>query len=73
MLFLIFINDIVKDISCPKRLFADDTTLFIVVDNPLQAADRLTSDISRISDWADKWLVTFNPNKTESLIISRKH
>ena len=26
----------------------------------------------KITEWADKWLVTFNPIKTESMIISRK-
>lgn len=28
--------------------------------------------MSRIHRWADRWLVNFNPNKTESMIISRK-
>ena len=54
------------------RLFADDTSLFIIVDNPLTAADCLNFDLSKISRWADTWLVSFNPTKTESLLISRK-
>jgi len=44
-LFLIFINSIVKELSYPIQLFADDTTLFIVVDNPVHTADLLTSGI----------------------------
>jgi len=28
--------------------------------------------MQKISDWANSWLVTFNPNKTESLLFSRK-
>ena len=32
LLFLLFINDIVKDIGCNIRLFADDTRLFLVVE-----------------------------------------
>ena len=32
LLFLIFINDIVKDISSSIRLFADDTNLYIIVE-----------------------------------------
>ena len=34
---LFFINDIVKHIGCSIRLFADDTSLYIIVDRPLQA------------------------------------
>ena len=72
LLFLVYINDIVCDIGANIRLFADDTSLFVVVDDPRNSADILTSDLNKISNWANKWLVKFNPNKTESLIISRK-
>ncbi|MCG8046489.1 MAG: reverse transcriptase domain-containing protein [Candidatus Thiodiazotropha endolucinida] len=72
LLFLLYINDIVVDIGSNIRLFADDTSLFIVVDNPETAANCLNSDLSKISQWAKTWLVSFNPSKTESLLISRK-
>ena len=45
------------------RLFADDTTLYIIVDTPAQAAFTLNQDHVKISSWADKWLVSFNPKK----------
>ena len=54
------------------RLFADDTSLFIIVDNPTTAALCLNSDLEKLSRWAAIWLVTFNPSKNESLLISRK-
>lgn len=72
LLFLIFINDIVDEIRSCINLFADDTSLYIIVEQPDVAADLLQSDIQTISSWADKWLVTFNPAKSESLVISRK-
>lgn len=72
LLFLLYINDIVNDIGANIRLFADDTSLFIVVDNPIAAAACLNTDLGRISIWADTWLVTFNPSKNESLLLSRK-
>ena len=72
LLFLIFINDIVQDIQSNIRLFADDTSLYIKVDHPISAADALNSDISKISNWANKWLVTFNPSKSASVLFSRK-
>ena len=33
LVFLIYINDIVDDIDSCIRLFADDTSLYIIVDN----------------------------------------
>ena len=43
LLFLIFINDIMQVIKhCEIRLFADDTCLFIEVNNPYEAAKKLT-------------------------------
>ena len=72
LLFLLYINDIVTDIGSNIRLFADDTSLYIIVDNPTTAADYLNMDLIKISRWAATWLVTFNPTKTEALLFSRK-
>ena len=72
LLFLLYINDIVTEIRSNSRLFADDTSLYIIVDNPDAAAEILNTDLNKISKWAKSWLVKFNPNKNESLIISRK-
>lgn len=72
LLFIVFINDIVDSIHSAIRLFADDTSLYIIIDNPISAAEQLNSDLIKINDWANTWLVTFNPNKTETLLISRK-
>lgn len=72
VLFLIYINDIVHDIGGNIRLFADDTSLFIIVHDPVAAANQMNKDLATIYLWADSWLVNFNPNKTESLIISKK-
>ena len=41
LFFLIYINDIVEDIHCKIRLFADDTSLYIIVDNSAEAAQML--------------------------------
>ena len=72
LLFLVYINDIVGDIRCKIRLFADDTSLYIIVDNPTEAAQLLNSDMEKIHSWAKKWLVSFSPAKSESLLFSRK-
>ncbi|MES9994314.1 MAG: reverse transcriptase family protein, partial [Candidatus Thiodiazotropha sp.] len=72
LLFLVYINDIVDDIDSSIRLFADDTSLYIIVENPIQAAIQLNEDLEKVHQWASKWLVTFNPTKTESLLFTRK-
>ena len=53
ILFLIYINDIVAEISSNIRLFADDTSLTIIVENPITSAVCLNSDLSKISVWAN--------------------
>ena len=72
LLFLAYINDIVEEIQSNINLFADDTCLSMVVGNPSAAGTILQNDINRIIVWADKWLVRYNPSKSESLIIFRK-
>ena len=34
LLFIIFINDIVNEMNAEIKLFADDTSLYLIVDNP---------------------------------------
>jgi hypothetical protein len=73
LLFLIFINDITNTIkNCKIRLFADDTCLFIEVDNHVIAADKVNEDLALIHDWSNKWLVSFSPQKTRDLVITNK-
>ena len=72
LLFLLYINDIVENINSSIRLFADDTSLYIIVDDPIQAAEQLNSDLEKVNRWAKQWLVTFNPGKSEYILFSRK-
>ena len=72
LFFLIFINDIVNDIGCRFKLFADDTSLYIIIEHPDAAAQILNEDLEKVRNWSKTWLVSFNPQKTETLLISRK-
>ena len=72
LLFLLYINDIVNEIGSNIRLFADDTSLFVIVENPDTAARLINDDMNKIIVWAGKWLVKFNPVKNESFIVTRK-
>ena len=69
LLFLLYINDIVDNINSTIRLFADDTSLYIVVDNPQNTARQLNTDLQMIH----QWLVTFNPTKSESIIFFQEN
>ena len=66
MLFLIHINDIVRNINSSRSLFADDTSLYIIVENTIQLATTciFISDLSQIHTWASNWLAIFYPSKT---------
>ena len=48
LLFLLYINDIVENINSSIRLFADDTSLYIIVDNFVEACR--VNIIIRLSD-----------------------
>ena len=70
LLFLVFINDLPENLESHVRLFADDSKLFVTTANSLDPETTLNNDLASINLWAKKWLVYFNPDKTESLFIS---
>ena len=70
--FIVYINDIVSEIQSNIRLFADDSTLYIIIDQPDSAAQILNNNLQRLSLWSEWWLVNVNPTETESLLCSSK-
>ena len=83
LLFLLFINDVSNVVDhCHIRMFADDTCLFLEVENSnnnyererfrYHTAECINHDLNKIYLWSKKWLVTFSPPKTKSLTISNK-
>ena len=62
LVVLLYINDIVADIHSCVRLFADATSLYIIVDNPISAAKMTYTDLETIPRWAEKRLLKFNPS-----------
>ena len=72
LLFLIYINNIVHELRASVRLFADDTTLYIIVENINTAGAILNSHLNRIDIWGADWLVDFNAAKTLSMIFETK-
>ena len=75
LFFLIYINDLLDDLTSNPKLFANDTSLFSAVQNINSATTNLNSDLSKISDWAFQWKINFNPDpnkQAQVVIFSRK-
>ena len=73
LLFLVYINDLTNEVqSSEVRMFADDTILYVIVDNPADSLDSLNEDLQRVSQWASDWIVKFSPPKTKSMTITKR-
>ena len=49
LFFLIYINDLTKGISSTAKLFADDTSIFSVLNGIFVPADQMIKDLEKIS------------------------
>ena len=65
-------DDIIDQILCDIRLFADDTCLLEIVHNAIESARRLNSDLKTLHMWSIQWLMLFNFIKTVIPTISRR-
>ena len=64
LLFIIYMNDIISEIESDILIFADDTSLFCSGNDPNETVKQLNRDLVKISQWAEKWRVTFNAKKS---------
>ena len=62
LFFLIYINDLTEDLRCNVKLFADDTSLFTVVQDSNSDANDMNHDLELIRQWAHDWRMSFNPD-----------
>ena len=70
-----YINDLAVGMKCNVKLFADDTSLFTVVKEPITAVNDLNHDLDLIRQWAYAWRMSFNPDPEKQaveLTFSRK-
>ena len=75
LLLSIYINDLSDGVPSNCKLFADDTSLFPVVNDIQSSAAILRNDIMIISNWAIQWKMIFNPvftKQKQEVIFSRK-
>ena len=72
---LFFINDLSDNLESNVKLFADDTSMFSVVRDPINTSQELNNDLHKVSLWAYKWKMSFNPDpskQAQEVIFSRK-
>ena len=75
LFFLVYINDLAVGLKCNVKLFADNTSLFKVVEDSNTAASDMNHDLDLISQWAHDWRMSFNPDPQKQaveLTFSRK-
>ena len=70
ILFVIYINDILDNISSDGLLFADDAKIFRAIACKEDSL-KLQDDIARLEEWSDKWLLKFHPDKCHLLTLGK--
>ena len=64
------------ELKCNVKLFADDPSLFMIVQDPNAAASDMNHDLELIRKWAHDWRMSFNPDTRKQaveVIFSQKN
>ena len=75
LFFLVYINDLTENLNCNVKLFADNTSLFTVAQEPDEAANHMNHDLGLIRQWAQDWRMSVNPDPQKQaveVLFSRK-
>ena len=72
VLFLAFINDLPKAVKSNVHLFADDCVVYRQVKSDSDCAI-LQDDLDSLENWENKWCMSFNAAKCNTIAITRKH
>lgn len=71
LLFIIFIDDIMDEVSSPGGLFADDCVLYREV-SCKNDAEELQRDLEKILEWTRTWQLSLNAKKCKVLEITNR-
>ena len=58
----VYINYLSNDLSSNCKFFADDTSIFSLVNNIHTSGTTLSQDLNGITIWAFQWKMIFNPD-----------
>ena len=64
ILFLAYINDLLEQVKSRVRLFADDTAMYLALDNQA-VSEILQKDLEILEIWEKLWDISFNPSKCQ--------
>ena len=70
VLFVLYINDLLDNISSSGLMFADDTKIYRQITTRDDAL-KLQSDISKLEEWSKKWELHFNHDKCHVLTMGK--
>ena len=59
------LNDLPNNLISNVKLFADDTSIFSIVNDINVSTEEINNDLKRISEWAYQWKMMFNPDLTK--------
>ena len=63
--------DLPQSLFSKVRLFADDAILYFEVAS-VDDCQVQQSDLNKLTEWEEKWLMSINPSKCEVLTVTRK-
>ena len=69
------VHCLLDNLESNVKLFADDTSMFSVVRDPIKTLQKLNNDLDKVSPWANKWKMYFNPDppkQAQEVIFWRK-
>ena len=69
ILFLAYINDLLKQVRSRVRLFADDTAMYLALDNQADL-EILQKDLEILENWEKLWDMSFNPSKCQVIHVT---
>ena len=70
VLFVIYINDLLDEISSDGFMFADDTKIMRQIASR-DDAEKLQDDLRKLEEWTDTWLLRFNADKCHVLTLGK--
>ena len=69
--FLICINDLTENLQSNPKFFADDNSLFAIINDTNATAKQLCEDLDKIKEWVFQWKMNFSlrPSKQAQDIV----
>ena len=75
-LFLIYINDLPNNFISKFKLFADDTSIFSIVNDINVSSEEINNNRKNISDCTYQWTIMFNLDvikQAQEVVFLGKH